>query len=130
MSMVETDDELWEVNDLFYKKGWTDGLPIIPPTRERVERMVVCNAPHPWARVSPRLALEAWRSWYTWVLALWSRWTAATVAWMEGTAAPGCLARSRSTGRPGGPASLTLLNWLRSFWQAFSPRLVRESVRE
>jgi pimeloyl-ACP methyl ester carboxylesterase len=36
---------------------------------QRVERMIVCNAPHPWARVTPRLALEAWRSWYTWVIA-------------------------------------------------------------
>jgi pimeloyl-ACP methyl ester carboxylesterase len=34
-----------------------------------MERMIVCNAPHPWPRLSPRLAAEAWRSWYTWVLA-------------------------------------------------------------
>jgi pimeloyl-ACP methyl ester carboxylesterase len=37
---------------------------------ERIERMVVCNAPHPWARISLRLAAEGWRSWYTWVLAM------------------------------------------------------------
>lgn len=37
---VETADELWEVNDLFYQRGWTDGLPIVPPTRERVDRLV------------------------------------------------------------------------------------------
>jgi pimeloyl-ACP methyl ester carboxylesterase len=35
----------------------------------RVDRMVVCNAPHPWPRLSPRIAIEAWRSWYTWVIA-------------------------------------------------------------
>lgn len=29
-----------EVNDFFYKNGWTDGLPIIPPTREAVEKML------------------------------------------------------------------------------------------
>ena len=29
-----------EVNDLFYKRGWTDGLPIIPPTPERVANML------------------------------------------------------------------------------------------
>jgi hypothetical protein len=28
------------VNDYFQEKGWTDGLPIVPPTVERVERMV------------------------------------------------------------------------------------------
>jgi hypothetical protein len=29
-----------EVNDLFYRRGWSDGLPIVPPTRERVEAML------------------------------------------------------------------------------------------
>ena len=29
-----------EVNELFYKRGWTDGLPIVPPTRERVKEML------------------------------------------------------------------------------------------
>jgi pimeloyl-ACP methyl ester carboxylesterase len=48
--------------------GWTAMLlGLLHP--ERVERMIVCNAPHPWPRVSPRLATEAWRSWYTWVMA-------------------------------------------------------------
>ncbi len=28
------------VNDLFYRRGWTDGLPIVPPTEERVEAML------------------------------------------------------------------------------------------
>jgi len=35
----------------------------------RVDRMVVCNAPHPWPRLSPSIAIEAWRSWYTWIIA-------------------------------------------------------------
>jgi pimeloyl-ACP methyl ester carboxylesterase len=30
---------------------------------------VVLNAPHPWPRITPRLVAEAWRSWYTWVIA-------------------------------------------------------------
>jgi len=38
--VVEVADELWEVNELFAGMGWTDGLPVIPPTRPRVERMV------------------------------------------------------------------------------------------
>ena len=31
--------------------------------------MVVCNAPHPWSRLSPRVVAELWRSWYTWLIA-------------------------------------------------------------
>ncbi len=37
---IEVDDDLWAVNALFDEKGWTDGLPIIPPTEERVSRMI------------------------------------------------------------------------------------------
>ena len=33
-------DAFAEVNELFYKRGWTDGLPIVPPTRERVREML------------------------------------------------------------------------------------------
>jgi len=29
-----------EVNDYFYERGWTDGLPIVPPTEERVRAML------------------------------------------------------------------------------------------
>jgi len=29
-----------EINKLFYRRGWTDGLPIVPPTAERVKRML------------------------------------------------------------------------------------------
>jgi hypothetical protein len=35
------------VNDVFYQKGWTDGLSIIPPTREAVEQMLS------WTDLSP-----------------------------------------------------------------------------
>src|SRR5712691_3211083 len=37
---IEVDDDLWAVNTFFEEKGWTDGLPIIPPTEERVEQML------------------------------------------------------------------------------------------
>ena len=48
--------------------GWTAMLlGLLYP--ERIERMVVCNAPHPWPRLQPRLAAELWRGWYTWVMA-------------------------------------------------------------
>src|SRR5215831_4827990 len=33
-------NSLEAVNDYFYEQGWTDGLPIIPPTPERVEHML------------------------------------------------------------------------------------------
>ena len=35
-----TKDVFAEVNDLFYKRGWTDGLPIVPPTEELVKDML------------------------------------------------------------------------------------------
>jgi hypothetical protein len=39
-AMLELPDSLEAVNDHFYRQGWTDGLPVIPPTPERVERML------------------------------------------------------------------------------------------
>src|SRR5215207_4153514 len=48
--------------------GWTAFLMGILH-ESRVSRMVVCNAPHPWPRLSPRLAAESWRAWYTWAIA-------------------------------------------------------------
>ncbi|MBI2368040.1 MAG: hypothetical protein HYV01_23965 [Deltaproteobacteria bacterium] len=36
----EIGDDLWAVNDFFLEKNWTDGLPILPPTEERVTRML------------------------------------------------------------------------------------------
>lgn len=35
-----TRDAFAEVNELFYKRGWGDGLPIVPPTVERVKEML------------------------------------------------------------------------------------------
>ncbi|MBV9892542.1 MAG: hypothetical protein JO020_00055, partial [Chloroflexi bacterium] len=32
--------DLAEVQRFFYRRGWTDGLPIVPPTREAVEEML------------------------------------------------------------------------------------------
>jgi hypothetical protein len=34
----EVPDELEAINDYFLERGWSDGLPVIPPTPERVER--------------------------------------------------------------------------------------------
>ena len=38
--IVDTDAAFDRVNDLFYARGWTDGLPIVPPTEERVQAML------------------------------------------------------------------------------------------
>jgi len=48
--------------------GWTAILLGILHA-DRVDRTVVCNAPHPWPRLSARVAAESWRSWYAWVIA-------------------------------------------------------------
>lgn len=36
---------------------------------DRIRAYLACNTPHPWAKVTPRLATEMWRSWYAVVLA-------------------------------------------------------------
>jgi hypothetical protein len=35
---IENSDEV--INNLFIERGWSDGLPIIPPTEERIQRML------------------------------------------------------------------------------------------
>jgi pimeloyl-ACP methyl ester carboxylesterase len=36
---------------------------------ERLRKVVALSAPHPWLRITPRLALESWRAWYAVALA-------------------------------------------------------------
>ena len=38
--IVAPDDAFDRVNDYFYERGWTDGLPVVPPTEERVQAML------------------------------------------------------------------------------------------
>lgn len=38
--VVGAGENLDAINDYFYERGWTDGLPIVPPTEERVEAML------------------------------------------------------------------------------------------
>lgn len=42
---VETHEDFDRVNEYFYERGWTDGLPIVPPTEARVQAML---AGMPW----------------------------------------------------------------------------------
>jgi hypothetical protein len=47
-----------EVNEFFYKNGWTDGLPIVPPTEAAVKEMMTGTdlpADHVVAKLIPRL---------------------------------------------------------------------------
>lgn len=49
---------LKEINHFFYKRGWTDGQPIIPPTEEDVAEMLTGTdlpADHVVAKIMPRL---------------------------------------------------------------------------
>jgi hypothetical protein len=49
---------LEEINQFFYRRGWTDGLPIIPPTEEAIAQMLTgtdLKPDHVVARIIPRL---------------------------------------------------------------------------
>ncbi len=56
-ALIECDDDPEAVFELLCAKGWSDGLPVIPPTPERVERMLAwCDRDFdkPVARIPPR----------------------------------------------------------------------------
>ena len=40
IDMLEVPDNSEDIYNIFYERGWTDGLPVIPPTEERVTRML------------------------------------------------------------------------------------------
>ena len=43
----EHTDDLDAINKLYRERRWSDGLPIVPPTRERVARMLACTKRKP-----------------------------------------------------------------------------------
>jgi hypothetical protein len=54
---IEADEDFDAINALYFERGWGDGLPIVPPTAERVERMLAyCDRPwnEPIAKIAPR----------------------------------------------------------------------------
>jgi hypothetical protein len=54
---IEAEDDFDAVNELARSRGWSDGLPVIPPTADRVERMLAyCDRPwdEPVAKIAPR----------------------------------------------------------------------------
>src|SRR5207245_2839056 len=40
VEVIRGEDAHDRVNDVFYRRGWTDGLPVVPPTVEKVEAML------------------------------------------------------------------------------------------
>lgn len=40
VEVIRARDAVATVNELFYKRGWTDGLPIVPPTLDKVAKML------------------------------------------------------------------------------------------
>ncbi len=58
LSRIVFKGNLEEVNQFFYKRGWSDGLPIIPPTEEAVQEMLTGTdlpADHVVDKILPRL---------------------------------------------------------------------------
>jgi hypothetical protein len=54
---LEADDDFDTINALYLERGWGDGLPIVPPTARRVEKMLeYCDRPlhEPIAKMAPR----------------------------------------------------------------------------
>ena len=54
---VQAENDFEKINSVYLERGWSDGLPIVPPTLERVERMLAyCDRPwnEPVAKIAPR----------------------------------------------------------------------------
>jgi hypothetical protein len=54
---IECEGDFDAVNELVRGRGWSDGLPVVPPTADRVERMLEwCDRPwdEPVAKIAPR----------------------------------------------------------------------------
>ena len=53
----EAEDDYEKLNELFLERGWSDGLPVIPPSIGRVEKMLAyCDRPwdKPVGLIPPR----------------------------------------------------------------------------
>jgi hypothetical protein len=54
---IESEADFDSINALYLERGWGDGLPIVPPTAARVEKMLAyCDRPwsEPIAKIAPR----------------------------------------------------------------------------
>ena len=57
-----------EINATFIERGWTDGHPVIPPTRERVEAMLADSGHDPWKTLG--IAASSGRDLTIWSIAV------------------------------------------------------------
>ena len=57
-----------EINAAFVARGWTDGHPVIPPTRDRVERFLVDSGHDPWKTLG--IAASSGRDLTIWSIAV------------------------------------------------------------
>ncbi|MBX6378077.1 MAG: hypothetical protein IRY95_05950 [Clostridia bacterium] len=48
---LEVTGDVWEVQDWFIRQGWSDGLPVVPPTEELVARLVAASGRDPEERL-------------------------------------------------------------------------------
>jgi hypothetical protein len=59
LSRIPFKGTLDEVQQFFQNRGWTDGLPVIPPTEESVKKMLAGTS-HPASEVLGLMAPESW----------------------------------------------------------------------
>lgn len=57
-----------EINAIFVERGWTDGHPVIPPTRDRVEAFLAASGHDPWKRLG--VARSSGRDLTVWSIAV------------------------------------------------------------
>jgi pimeloyl-ACP methyl ester carboxylesterase len=68
---------------------------------ERFRKVVAFSTPHPWVKITPRLALESWRAWYAVLFApaspsarrSWPSWASGARAWRLSRTWRGCMNR-------------------------------------
>ena len=53
LDRITVDDDPDAIFERFTREGWTDGLPIVPPTAERVARMLAATDLHPSTSLGP-----------------------------------------------------------------------------
>jgi len=113
-----------EINRTFIAKGWSDGSPIIPPTRDRVEQFIAVTAHDPWRRIG--IAPSSGRD-----VTIWSIAVNAVMAGCEPAHLPVLIAvamiidgpssvdlgfnHGQGAMRDGHPANTTIGRWLRLF---------------
>lgn len=65
---VVASGDIEQINATFVDRGWTDGHPILPPTRDRVEAFLADSGHDPWKRLG--IALSSGRDITIWSIAV------------------------------------------------------------